>query len=183
MRYSHSRGTTLRMVAPMHIVLTSGTRFRFNSVGVMEVLEFETRKTQQELLTEDLVRLGLCLLSVASRVRVAQLNSSSHREATGLVKAHCSPDFVDLLNSLLQAGSVSAGRVKTCDAICASINDHLMDEMDLQMAVNDGLHSHLQSEYVLCVLYVLYTSYPTHPVFMLVTSNSSYTNLHQPPQP
>ena len=142
MRYAHSRNMPLRMVSPQHILVTSGTRFRFNSVGVMEVLEFETRKSIQDLFTEDLVRLGMCILSIATRVPVVKFNSSQHRDAMSLLQNHCSQAFIDLVTML-----INATPALTCDAVCTSIAPHFVDEGDMQMAVNDGLHSHLQCEY------------------------------------
>ena len=63
----HIRGLALRAVDINHILLTSGTRFRYGSVGVLDVLDFESRKSAIELQMDDLMKLGLVILSIAVR--------------------------------------------------------------------------------------------------------------------
>ena len=58
LRVVHGKNMALRIVSPVHVLLTSGTMVRFNCVGIPDVLEFESRKTLTELQIDDLIKLG-----------------------------------------------------------------------------------------------------------------------------
>jgi hypothetical protein len=88
MRHVHRRGLAIRSVSASNVLLTSGTRFRFSNAGVMDVLEFESRKKLEELQADDLVRLGLVVLSVAARVPVSSVKSSSADHAIKVISSH-----------------------------------------------------------------------------------------------
>lgn len=139
-RFAHARGFPLRAISPAHVLLTGGTRFRFNNVGVMDVLEFETRKNPKILMQEDLARLGLLMLSMASRTTVLQINSPSYEMAMNVVKQNFSVDLKSFISQLLSES------VNVKD-VYRSISDRIIDETDIMFAANDGLHSHLQCEY------------------------------------
>lgn len=48
-RAVHASGAACRMIHPNYVLLTTGNRVRLGCMGVMDVLESETRKSLQEL--------------------------------------------------------------------------------------------------------------------------------------
>ena len=65
---SHAGIAPLRNVD--RVLVTAPRRVRFNDVGVLDVLEFESKKSAADLQREDLVALGRLLLSLACRAEV-----------------------------------------------------------------------------------------------------------------
>jgi hypothetical protein len=106
----------------------------------MDVLEFETRKSPKELQVEDLVRMGMLILSVASRARVAQVGSPAFEQALDIMKQHYSTELMGLVEALV-AGQTAINE------ICRSVSNRMMDEMDISFAASDSMHSNLQCEY------------------------------------
>lgn len=137
LRLVHGRGVAVRVVEPAHIILTSGTCARFSCVGVLDVLEFETRKSMQELQMDDLIKLGRVVLSLATRAVISGKNSN---DALVMLKAHYSADILRVVTTLL-SGQANVNQ------ICAMCCDRIHDELDTAMASADALHSHLRGEY------------------------------------
>lgn len=48
-RAVHASGAACRMLHPNYVLLTSGNRIRLGCMGIVDVLESETRKSLQEL--------------------------------------------------------------------------------------------------------------------------------------
>lgn len=136
-RHVHSRNMAIRSVSAAHILLTSGARFRIANVGVVDVLEFESRKSLADLQREDFYRLGCVVLSVAARTTVGPKDVDS---GMSLLQQHYSPDLCQVVGTLL-AGTRSA------DQLCHLMHDKICDELDFAMAASDALHLNLQNEY------------------------------------
>ena len=118
-RYVHNRGFALRIVDPVHVLLTSGTCVRFNCVGIPDVLEFETRKSTQELMREDITKLGRLILSTISRTYITSKNTD---EAVALMKQHFSPDLHRVVITLLSGKP-------NINQISQMMNDKLHDQL------------------------------------------------------
>ena len=127
----------MRVVDPAHIILTSGTNARFSCVGVLDVLEFESRKSVDGLQQEDLIKIGRVVLSLATRAVISHKNTD---EALMLVKQHYSADLLRIATGLL-AGKANITQV------CNALSDRIHDELDTALAASDALHSHLRNEY------------------------------------
>ena len=73
-RAVHSSHLAVRCLQPNHILCTSDEgerlRFRINCIGVIDALEFETRKPLVDLQKEDMRCLGRILLSLATRTTI-----------------------------------------------------------------------------------------------------------------
>ena len=95
MRMVHIRGLALRVVDVNHVLLTSGSRFRYGSVGVLDVLDFESRKSAVESQMDDLIKLGLVILSVAVR---AVVTLKTAEQAKQMLKQHYSGTYTYTLS-------------------------------------------------------------------------------------
>ena len=139
MRLVHARSIAVRAIEPAHVILTSGTCARFSSVGVLDVLEFESRKSIQELQQDDLVKLGRLVLSLTTRVVI---NTKNCDDAIISMKQNYSPDLCRVVGALL-------GGKMTVAQICnnPAVSDRIHEELDTAMAASDALHSHLRNEY------------------------------------
>jgi PAB-dependent poly(A)-specific ribonuclease subunit 3 len=137
LRFVHSRGIAIRHISPVHVLLTSGTQARFNSVGVTDVLEFESRKPMTELQYDDIVKLGLVILSLATKVVVTQ-------KTADMALKHLHQAFSQDIYRVVSA--MISGKLNLTQ-ISAMMLDKIQDELDLSMASSDALHSHLRSEY------------------------------------
>lgn len=137
MKMVHSRGMALRVVDANHVLLTSGSRFRFGCVGVPDVLDFESRKSPTELQIEDLIKLGILMVSIATRTNVTAKTVDQTRV---VVQQHYSTDMCHVIDVLL-SGKVSVVK------ICMMVSERVCDELDLGLASCDALHGHLRNEY------------------------------------
>lgn len=139
LRHVHGRGYSVRVVEPAHIILTSGTIARFSSVGILDILEFESRKSVPELQQDDLIKLGRVVLSLMTR---AVINTKNTEDAVALMKQHYSIDLQRVVIALL-SGKLNANQ------LCSNptIADRIHEELDTANAATDALHSHLRNEY------------------------------------
>jgi PAB-dependent poly(A)-specific ribonuclease subunit 3 len=136
-RLVHSRGMAVRSISCSHILLTSGARFRIASVGVVDVLEFESRKTIQDMQIEDLIKLGYVILSLAARGTIGPKTVDT---GLALLQQNFSPEMTRLVGALLSG-------TRTADQICVLVSGKLCEELDFAMAASDALHSNLRCEY------------------------------------
>ena len=67
-------------------------------IGVLDVLEFETRKSLGELQQDDLIKLGRVVLSLMTRTVITSKNAE---EALGMMKQHYSSDLQRVVAALL----------------------------------------------------------------------------------
>jgi PAB-dependent poly(A)-specific ribonuclease subunit 3 len=138
LRLVHGKNMALRVISPVHVLLTSGTVVRFNCVGIPDVLEFESRKTLTEMQIDDLVKLGYLILSLAARAFVGPKNVD---QALLLLQQHFSPDLVHVVTTLLGGKSAAS-------QICHMISERVHDEFDSAMAASDALHRYTSCEVV-----------------------------------
>ncbi|CAM9095503.1 unnamed protein product, partial [Ectocarpus fasciculatus] len=138
-RAAHSHGVAIRAIGLTRILMVSGTKVRINSVGVPDVIEFESRRGLSDLQGDDIVKLGIVLLSLAARTVV---NPNLINQAMAMVQTQYSPSFHQILDVLL------SGKYNKIAAVCSAVpTERWCDELDLSLAASDGLHSHLRSEY------------------------------------
>ena len=133
LRLVHGKNMALRVISPVHVLLTSGTVVRFNCVGIPDVLEFESRKTLTEMQIDDLVKLGYLVLSLAARASVGPKNVE---QALLLLQQHFSPDLQHVVTTLLGGKSAAS-------QICHMISERVHDEFDSAMAASDALHRYV----------------------------------------
>jgi len=133
----HMRGVPLRNISVSHVLLTSGTVARFSGVGIVDVLESESRKTLADLLQEDMVKLGYLVLSLATRTLC---NAKNAEQAMQLLQRNYSPDLRQVVLAMFQANTSIAN-------LNQLLAPRLLDELDQSAAAADALHSHLRGEY------------------------------------
>lgn len=136
-RHVHNQGGSIRVIDPTHVILTSGTNARFSCVGILDVLEFESRKSISELQKDDLAKLGRLVLSLISRAVVTAKNST---EALAIAKQHYS---IELQNAVITLISYKC----SIHQVCSMVSERILDELDASMSTADALHSHLHGEY------------------------------------
>jgi PAB-dependent poly(A)-specific ribonuclease subunit 3 len=107
--------------------------------GILDVLEFETRKSPAELQQDDLMKLGRVVLSLMTRVVITNKNTD---EAVALMKQQYSNDLQRVVVALL-SGKLSIHQI--CNN--QTVSDRIHEELDTAMAAADGLHSLLRNEY------------------------------------
>jgi PAB-dependent poly(A)-specific ribonuclease subunit 3 len=106
---------------------------------VLDVLEFETRKSPAELQQDDLLKLGRVVLSLMTRAVITTKNTE---DAIVLMKQHYSIDLQRVVLALL-GGKLSISQI--CNN--QTVSDRIHEELDTAMAAADGLHSLLRNEY------------------------------------
>lgn len=137
LRFVHSRNLALRSLSVNHVLLTFGGKFRVNNGGLVDVLEFQSRKTLVELQAEDLVKLGYLVLSVATksfvgpRVAQAAVNMLSQRYS----------------NELTQVVTLCITSKINLEQLSQIIYQKAYDELDNSNSACDALQSNLRNEY------------------------------------
>lgn len=124
-----------------HVLRTAPDRVRFASVGALDVLEHESRKSVEELQKEDMYKLGHLMVTIALR------QSITSREGLQLqfdvMRERLSADLCLVVGNLL-VGKIASARQLTELAAVAS---HSVDELDASMATCDIFHEYLRREY------------------------------------
>jgi PAB-dependent poly(A)-specific ribonuclease subunit 3 len=136
-RAVHINNMAVRSITVVHILVTSGCRFRLGSAGVLDVLEFESRKTLQDLQLEDLAKLGFVILSVAAK---AIITPKSLDTGLARLQANFSQELCGVV-TLLIGGSQSVNQ------ICEAMAGRICEELDVSMTAHDSFHLNLRGEY------------------------------------
>ena len=137
-RHVHSRHMAIRSISPSHVLLTSGARFRIANVGVVDVLEFESRKSLGDMQLADLYCLGCVVLAVATRSTMG--NSKAVESGMAMLQQHYSQELYQAVGALLSG-------TRSADQLCHLVCDKMCDELDFALASSDALHLNLQHEY------------------------------------
>lgn len=136
-RSAHAQSLAIRCIGPTHVLYTSGGRFRIANCGVMDVLEFESRKSLADMQAEDLVRLGYLVLSMATQQVVT-------------------PKVVDqaLLylqqkysNDLYRTATILLSGSRTADQVCLVLYPKICSELENSWETCDSLHGYIRAEY------------------------------------
>jgi len=136
-----------------YILKTNRVRLRINCLGVVDALEFEARRSIQELQIEDMRCLGRIILSLCYGFEVGPDTSDDHlTQGENFVRHNYSEDLYTLVVALLarpQQGRFAMQYVEPphIGKVCRAIADHAFDELDSAHAVVDGLDEALASEY------------------------------------
>lgn len=83
----HARNMAVRVLDPVHVLVTSGACFRINCVGVLDVLEFESRKSVADMMVEDLAKLARIMLSLATRTVITPKNTDEVLESSQMISS------------------------------------------------------------------------------------------------
>jgi len=119
-------------------------RVRFNCVGVLDVLEHESRKSVQDLQREDVFKLGQVLLSVGLKINSASISKSM------MLEQHL-PYFQRVFSAQLGqlVGSLLNQEICHIDALSANplLLPYLYNEISNSHAHTESLYNCLSREY------------------------------------
>jgi len=172
-RAVHSANLACRSsLLPNHIMVTRNptgagntTRVRIGSVGVIDALEFDSRKPLEELQNSDMLLLGRLIVGIATRTWIVpQKNSSSFtgkssdeaqlRSCIAFMSNHYgnpSPDLTNLVMALLQFNSnnINNSKPPTIFELCSSaiVSNHALDELNGANSALDMYDTQLCNEY------------------------------------
>ena len=128
-------------------------RLRINCIGVIDVLEFETRKTIEELQREDMRALGCLLLSMTTGTEVSvsdvyrnntqQQQSMFLDQYLGFVRQNYSRDLRQLIETLLNP-TLPPPPIRN---ISASMAARVFEEMDGIHSSMDQMHDAMMGVY------------------------------------
>ncbi|KAL3797371.1 hypothetical protein HJC23_010497 [Cyclotella cryptica] len=128
-------------------------RLRINCVGIVDVLEFEARKTLEELQREDMRALGCLLLSMTTGTEVSvsdvYRNNSLQQQIMilnqylGFVRQNYSRDLHSLIEMLLNP-NITPPPIR---AVAANMAVRVFEEMDGLHSSIDGMHDALMGVY------------------------------------
>lgn len=128
-------------------------RLRINCIGIVDVLEFETRKTLEELQREDMRALGCLLLSMTTGTEVSvsdvYRNNNLQQQVMilnqylGFVRQNYSRDMHSLIETLLNPNTPPP----PIRAIASNMAVRAFEEMDAAHSSMDGMHDALMGVY------------------------------------
>lgn len=128
-------------------------RLRINCVGIVDVLEFEARKSLEELQLEDMRALGCLLLSMTTGTEVTvndvYRNNSQQQQLMilgqylGFVRQNYSRDLHSLIESLLNPSMPPPG----IRAVATNMAVRAFEEMDGAHSCIDEMHGSLSGIY------------------------------------
>ncbi|THX77897.1 PAB-dependent poly(A)-specific ribonuclease subunit pan3 [Aureobasidium pullulans] len=79
----HSIGLAARLMIPQKILITSKSRLRLNSCGILDITQYEQGRTISELQQDDLLQLGRLILCIANKNPTAHHNTQKSLEHVG----------------------------------------------------------------------------------------------------
>lgn len=149
-RAVHSGNLACRTIQLNHILCNvpdgglGRIRLRINCVGVVDTLEFETRKLLVDLQMQDMRDLGYVMMSLATGTDV---NRGSNPNIVRGCDLFISQNYSRDLHSLLVKLLVPSPAPPSIFEVCSSIASHAFDELDSTFVVADRYETALASEY------------------------------------
>ena len=148
-RVIHANNLAVRTLDMGHVLSTmdptaSRLRIRLNCLGVVDALEFETRKHVQDLQQQDIRNLGWLTLSLASGTEVSmQSETSTIQRCDSFVGQHFSRELHNLVMTLIR----SSPRPPTIVDVGRAIFQRAFDEQDAAYRSLDLNERLLSAEY------------------------------------
>jgi len=152
LRHIHSSGLACRSLNPCHVLLVGGgaRRLRLSCCGVLDALEFEARKTVQELQQDDLVNLGRLILSLTTGTKItATTNVQTLRSCEAFILQKYSADLHRLVIALLTSGNGTSqqGLSLTIFSVCTMMSNHAWEELEVAHSFSDAYSDELSKCY------------------------------------
>jgi PAB-dependent poly(A)-specific ribonuclease subunit 3 len=129
-------------------------RVRLGCVGIMDALEFESRKPVVDLQREDLRRLGRLILSLCTGTCVTAATTSDAnllRQCQHFASQHFSAEVVNLCMTLIQSGSVQQQQQQqpplSIVDVSRALSQRLLDEQETAYRALDRTTQALAAEY------------------------------------
>lgn len=149
-RTVHTAKLACRSIQLNHILCTSPDggmgqiRLRINCIGVVDTLEFETRKSLVGLQYHDMRDLGYVIMSLTTGTALSRVTDPVIMQGCDrYIAQNYSRELYSLVMQLLNPAS----NPPTILEVCRSIAIHAFDEVDSTFVVADTYESALASEY------------------------------------
>jgi PAB-dependent poly(A)-specific ribonuclease subunit 3 len=148
-RVIHANNLAVRTLDMSHVLSTmdptaSHLRVRFNCLGIVDTLEFETRKHVGDLQQQDIRNLGWLTLSLAAGTEVnPQAESSTIQRCDSFVSQHYSRELHNLVMTLIR----SSPRPPTIVDVSRAIFQRAFEEQDAVYRSLDLNERLLSAEY------------------------------------
>ncbi|KAI4757351.1 PAB-dependent poly(A)-specific ribonuclease subunit pan3 [Aureobasidium sp. EXF-3400] len=79
----HSIGLAARLMIPQKILITSKSRLRLNSCGILDITQYEQGRSISELQQDDILQMGRLILCIANKNPTAHHNTQKSLEHVG----------------------------------------------------------------------------------------------------
>ena len=136
----HSNGLAARVVDTSKILVTGRHRVRFNGCAVLDVIQHESATPLAQLQRQDLVNLGLIILSLGANVADAGHNFA---KAMDQFKRYYKPE---LQQAVVWLYSVQQHQDRTIDQFLTLIAPQMVLSFDTALQADDQLYSELARE-------------------------------------
>lgn len=147
-RAVHAGNLACRVLQLNHVLCTTEDvdriRLQINCLGVVDALEFESRKQVGELQLQDMRDLGRLILSLASGTEITRnSDNETMRRCDVYVGQNYSREIHNLAFSLVAPNA----NVPLIHDVCRAISGRVFDEMDLSRVAADKTETALAAEY------------------------------------
>jgi PAB-dependent poly(A)-specific ribonuclease subunit 3 len=136
----HSRGLAARVISLSKILLTGKNRIRLNGCAILDVVQFESQVSVVQLQRQDLVNLGLLILSLGANTPDASQNFA---KAMDQFKRHYSKE---LQVAVVWLYSAMQNQERTIDQFISNISTQMVTAFDGALQLDDQLNSEFSRE-------------------------------------
>jgi PAB-dependent poly(A)-specific ribonuclease subunit 3 len=136
----HSKGLAARVISASKILLTGKNRVRLNACAILDVVQYDAQVPVAQLQRQDLVNLGLLILSLGSNIPDASQNFAM---AMDQFKRHYGKD---LQAAVVWLYSAMQNQEKTIDQLLSSISSQMVTAFDAALQLDDQLNSEFGRE-------------------------------------
>jgi len=150
------QGHHMNMGMGISMIRSNRVRLRINCIGVVDALEFESRRPMEDLKIEDMRCLGRIILSLCTGTEVSMgvgMSDETLHRCEAFMRQNYSQELYNITMALMatprpsRMGMMIVNPPPTIDEICRAVADHALDEMDSAHAVIDGMNDALAAEY------------------------------------
>jgi PAB-dependent poly(A)-specific ribonuclease subunit 3 len=124
----HSIGLAARLMIPQKILVTSKSRLRLNSCGILDITQHEQGRSLLELQQDDILQMGRLILCIANKNPTAHHNTQKSLEHVGRAYSEKMREVVTWL--LTPAGPMTPTQAPTSSpgpAVATTSSDHDID--------------------------------------------------------
>jgi PAB-dependent poly(A)-specific ribonuclease subunit 3 len=136
----HSKGLAARVISASKILLTGKNRIRLNACAILDVVQYDAQVPVAQLQRQDLVNLGLLILSLGSNIPDASQNFA---KAMDQFKRHYGKDLQAVVVWLYSA---MQNQEKTIDQLLSNISSQMVTAFDAALQLDDQLNSEFGRE-------------------------------------
>lgn len=136
----HSRGLAARIISASKILVTGKNRLRLNACSILDVIQFEAQVSTQQLQRQDLVNLGILVLSLGSNIPDAGQNFA---KAMDVFKRHYGKE---LQAAVVWLYGVMQNPDRNIDQFITSIAPQMVTALDAALHQDDNINSELARE-------------------------------------